>query len=796
MLSLALAAVLMTVVAHQHSSALPAARSGNPSPSGLSSLPLAAQVPLSATLGADSPAYRIGAASGGGFAAKNPAQRLSASFDRSGVSISSGSTRVGLRLGAVGYDSSLRTVRPVAPQVRANRVLYSRANLQEWYANGPLGLEQGFTIPAAPSGHPAGALTLSMALSGNAHAALGAGGQSIAVRHAGGPALRYGGLRATDSAGRVLPSWLQLRAGRVLVLVDTSRARYPVRIDPLVQQAKLTGAEEVGGARFGFSVALSSDGNTALVGGMEDNGSRGAAWVFTRSGTTWTQQGPKLVAGAEEVGNGRFGDHLALSSDGNTALIGGPEDNGAVGAAWVFTRSGSTWTQQGPKLTGGEEIPEGGGRGGSFGGSVALSSDGNTAVIGGDGDNNGTGAAWIFTRTESTWTQQGPKLTGSGPRFGVGVAISSEGNTALVGADGVNKFVGAADVFTRSGSTWTQQGPALTGGEEIGAETLFGLDVALSSDGNTALIGGYRDNPQAGGHGIGAAWVFTRSGTTWTQQGPKLTGSGELGAADFGYAVALSSDGNTALIGGPHDGGGPPVAGAAWVFSRSGSTWTQQGSKITASGEVGQEPNFGISVALASAVTTALIGGADDSNSVGAAWVFVPGVSGPSVTRVEPGFGPASGGTSITITGSNLSGATAVKFGSTNATSFTVNSETSITAVSPAGTGTVDVTVTTAAGTSPTSPADQFTYGPTVTTVEPNHGAPSGGTTVTVTGTGFTGAIAVKFGATAAKSFTVNSATSITAVSPKQKGTVDVTVTTPAGTSPTSAADQFTFSRK
>jgi 6-phosphogluconolactonase (cycloisomerase 2 family) len=172
--------------------------------------------------------------------------------------------------------------------------------------------------------------------------------------------------------------------------------------------------------------------------------------------------------------------------------------------------------------------------------------------------------------------------------------------------------------------------------------------------------------------------------------------------------------------------------------------------------------------------------------------------NGPRVTKVEPTIGPAAGGTSVAITGSNLSGATSVKFGSTGAVSFTVNSETSITAVAPAGTGAVDVTVTTAAGTSPVSPADQFTYGPTVTKVEPNRGSPGGGTTVTITGTGFTGATAVHFGPTSGKSFTVNSATSITAVSPKVKGTgtVDVTVTTPAGTSPTSTADQFTFSRK
>jgi DNA-binding beta-propeller fold protein YncE len=172
--------------------------------------------------------------------------------------------------------------------------------------------------------------------------------------------------------------------------------------------------------------------------------------------------------------------------------------------------------------------------------------------------------------------------------------------------------------------------------------------------------------------------------------------------------------------------------------------------------------------------------------------------NGPGVTKVAPAIGPAAGGTSVTITGSRLTGATAVKFGSSEATSFTVNSETSITAVSPPGAGRVDVTVTTAAGTSLTTPADQFTYAPTVTKVEPNRGSPGGGTTVTITGTGFTGATAVRFGATSAKSFTVNSATSITAVSPKVKvtGTVDVTVATPAGTSPKSPADQFTFSRK
>jgi hypothetical protein len=173
-------------------------------------------------------------------------------------------------------------------------------------------------------------------------------------------------------------------------------------------------------------------------------------------------------------------------------------------------------------------------------------------------------------------------------------------------------------------------------------------------------------------------------------------------------------------------------------------------------------------------------------------------VPAPTITNVEPHSGPAAGGTSVTITGTGFTGATAVEFGATTAASFKVNSDTSITAASPPGTEMVFVTVTTPDGTSAISPADLFTYGPTVSKEEPNHGSPSGGTTVTITGTGFTGATAVKFGSTNAASFTVNSPTSITAVSPKARGaeTVDVTVTTPAGTSQTSPGDLFTYMKQ
>ncbi len=249
-----------------------------------------------------------------------------------------------------------------------------------------------------------GPLTLAIGLSGNTHGALEAGGHGLVLRRDGKAVIRYTGLAATDARGHALESWLSLEGGQVLLHVDAARAPYPIRIDPFLQEGeKLTGSGESGLGEFGESVALSSDGNTALIGGSGDHDFVGAAWVFTRSAGKWSQQGEKLT-GTGESGRGEFGWSVALSSSGNTAVIGGPADNGRVGAAWVFTRSGTSWSQQGEKLTGAEEIEAG-----EFGSSVKLSDAGTTALIGGSGDNTFVGAAWVFTESGGKWLQQGPE---------------------------------------------------------------------------------------------------------------------------------------------------------------------------------------------------------------------------------------------------------------------------------------------------------------------------------------------------------------------------------------------------
>ncbi|HSY52202.1 MAG TPA: WD40 repeat domain-containing protein [Thermoanaerobaculia bacterium] len=416
------------------------------------------------------------------------------------------------------------------------------------------------------------------------------------------------------------------------------------------QSNKLVGSGSVSssrGAVEAFSVALSADGNTAMVGGIDDNNYRGASWVWTRNAGVWTQQGPKLVGqtGTEQ------GYSVALSADGNTAIV------AAMGSNLVWTRSGQIWTEVGD-LAGAQTF----GAYGAIAGnqtSAALSADGNTAIVGSPLDNGDVGAAWIWERSGGFWTQQ-PKLVGSGfeayAAQGTSVAVSADGNSAVVGGSFDHGEIGAAWVWTRSAGFWTQQSK-LVGSDTAGTSVRQGASVAISADGNTAIVGGPYDN-----NGDGAAWVFTRNAGAWTQQGAKLVGSGVDGfGAEQGVSVSLSADGNTAIVGGYTDGwhgglGGelPTGTGAAWVWTRSGDTWTQQGPKLVSS-DSGPEyylysKGQGYSVALAADGNTAIVGSPDDNSA--AVWTRNGGVW----TRQEPKLA-GSGGFSVSL---SADGSTAI----------------------------------------------------------------------------------------------------------------------------------------
>jgi hypothetical protein len=378
-------------------------------------------------------------------------------------------------------------------------------------------------------------------------------------------------------------------------------------------EQKLTALDAAAGDYFGYSVSVSGD--TAVIGAYSDDGigtDSGSAYVFVRSGTTWTQQA-KLTA-SDAALEDFFG--ISVSVSGDTAVVGAYGDDGIgsnSGSAYVFVRSGTTWTQQ-AKLTASDAAADD-----LFGRSVSVSGD--TAVIGAYGDNGigiDSGSAYVFVRSGTTWTQQA-KLTASDAAledfFGTSVSVS--GDTAVIGAygdDDGGSGSGSSYVFTRSGGTWTQQ-QKLTA-SDAAADDQFGLSVSVSGD--TALIGAV--GTDSGSTYVGSAYVFVRSGTAWTQQA-KLMAS-DAAAYDY-FGVSVSVSGETALIGAwEDDDDGGSDAGSAYVFVRSGTAWTQQ-AKLTAS-DAAADDNFGISVSVSG--DTAVVGAAawddDGGTDSGAAYVF------------------------------------------------------------------------------------------------------------------------------------------------------------------------------
>ena len=197
------------------------------------------------------------------------------------------------------------------------------------------------------------------------------------------------------------------------------------------QQVKLVGTGNAGICYQGASVSLSGDGNTVAVGAPVDNGNKGAVWIFTNVNGTWTQIA-KLI-GSGNIGNSQQGTSVSISGDGSTVAIGGPADNGDIGATWIFVNINGVWTEQ-AKLIGRGNIGNS-----NQGTSVSLCGNGNTLGVGGIGDNRvgmtGRGANWVFTRVNDVWTQQA-KLTSSVIAEGRSVALSGNGNVLVSGSTG------------------------------------------------------------------------------------------------------------------------------------------------------------------------------------------------------------------------------------------------------------------------------------------------------------------------------------------------------------------------
>ncbi len=319
-----------------------------------------------------------------------------------------------------------------------------------------------------------------------------------------------------------------------------------------MQEAKLTALDADGGDRLGLSVAISAEGNLALVGAPldDDNGLySGSVYVFERNESTWTQQ-VKLTP-SDGGSHHLFGISVSVSVNGETALIGAGGRRGE--RAYVFEYVDSMWVQS-AQLVPPDPSPNLG-----FAGSVALSGDGNTAIIGArDASVGGPGKAYVYVRGDFGWTLQmilhhpDPQPWGD---FGRSVALSANGDTALVGGRG------KAYVFVRSGLRWSQEadlapfGPGLAGG--------FALSVSLSGDGDTALIGAWAASETFFVEGAG--YVFSRNGANWIPK-VKLNASDGEWYGQLGYATALTPDGSTALVGAVESWDPINGPGSAYIF--------------------------------------------------------------------------------------------------------------------------------------------------------------------------------------------------------------------------------------
>jgi len=504
------------------------------------------------------------------------------------------------------------------------------------------GIEHGYVLENSPSGE--GPVSIDLRFSGLTPRPLA---HAVSLQDTSGvERVRWDRLLAWDATGTTLPATFAIRGATVSLEVDDRSAVYPIVIDPtFAQDAYLKASNAEAADYFGASVDISGD--TLVVGAWGEDSAdstesdntelqAGAAYVFVRSGSTWVQQAYLKAsnAGADD----RFGFSVAISGD--TIVVGAPHedsdaqsidgdesDNSAsnLGAAYVFVRDGTSWSQQAyvkadhPDACCPTEDRVG----------WAVDIDGDTIAVGAPEQTwseslTDQGAVYIFHRVGTTWSQQGlvkGSTSDSDDEFGEAVSLS--GDSLLVGASeedsdstGVGgsdnddaSEAGAAYVFTRSGSTWTEQAYLKASNTE--ADDLFGYAVAL--DGDVAVVGAHEEDSDGGDSapdqsdnsldGSGAAYVFERDGSTWTQTA-FIKGPSPKNYKTFGISVDVVDD--RVIAGAPAG-----TRGSVEVYTKSGSTWSHT-QTLHASNVLDDQDQFGYSVALTG---TTILGGAIDEES-------------------------------------------------------------------------------------------------------------------------------------------------------------------------------------
>ena len=594
----------------------------------LSPLPAAAQSTISAALGRDLPDYHVRTTSHG-LEASNSHGALTTHFTATGVQVTSGTLRWAMTLRGYGYGDAIEPVAKASPQANQNRVEYRRGPLTEWYENGPVGLEQGFTLTEPPGERNGKPLTIEIEVLGNLHAQQGADGKGLHLLDSNGvERLQYANLSVQDASGNDLQASLEVNGKRLFFRINDDGAVYPLQIDPLIQLAELTASNGTKGNLFGSSVAMS--GNTVVIGAPEakDGGNNlvGAAYVFVKPANGWanmTQTAKLTCANA-----GTYvpcGSPVAISGD--TIVTSGYDPTISQYVTLVFVEPSGGWRNmtQTAELTGSDGgTMEEGINSVAISGDTILAGDPISSVLGFE-----EGEVYLYVKPAGGWsnmTQTAILSPSDGQKdwlFGWSVAL--DGEVAVIGAPEANIDIGAAYVFVEPAGGWVNmtQTAELTASD--GAfDDLVGLSVAIS--GATVVVGA--PDETVGSNSLqGAAYVFVEPTGGWqdTTETAKLTLSSGGKGNNFGYSVSAS--GNTILVGAPNIKYGSNVAqGAAYIFNKPASGWATTGQPAEKFSAGAQGSSFGGSLVLAGATSvvgapTGLSGG---QKSVGAAYVFGP----------------------------------------------------------------------------------------------------------------------------------------------------------------------------
>jgi hypothetical protein len=570
-----------------------------------SSLPVSAQASISAAVGRDFPPYRVHSAAQG-LRADNIRQELTATFSTKGVELCAQQAHLHMSARGFGYEKSLQTLGPVAPRADGNRVEYRRGGITEWYVNGPMGLEQGFTVQQAP-GVGSGPLTVLLGLSGDINPALEPGRTALSL--VGKADLKYSGLTATDAVGMELRAWLELKPEGVLIKVDDSRAIYPVTIDPWIQSAKLTSSGGQAFDLFGSSVAI--DGNTIVVGISRTD--RNVAYVFVKPASGWSNMKPTatLHPADQQIFAG-FGLSVAISGD--TVAVAAPiaqfRNRRAEGAVYVFVKPPGGWKnmKQTTKLNVFQarlELP------------VVIS--GNTIAV--SGTNSETSVVYLFVKPQTGWkVTSRPAATLLPDRFAqsFGQSLAAAGDTVAVGAPNSFSGEGAVYLFLKPTAGWS--GKVNPTARLVGSDGLTDvIGFSVATDGTTVAAGAFGANQSRG-----AVYVYSKPSGGWAD----ATETAVLSAADtvdLGFSTSIS--GNSIVGSSPFATvGSNPQQGAAFIFVKPPDGWkttsTPDATLFADDGAPGDQFAFSVAISGNTVVSGSPNATVGSKLNQGAAYVF------------------------------------------------------------------------------------------------------------------------------------------------------------------------------